>query len=294
MYQRSEGFFEGNDGSSLFYQRWAAAKPKATLIITHGQAEHSGCYHRLIDFIQNGMTEIPLEIYAWDLRGHGRSDGLRGYAEDFAEYVKDYALLLRHLDVAHASAPLYLLGHSMGALIQFRELCSEHDFQIAGQILCSPMFGLSMQIPAYKEKAAGIINLLAPKLTMGNEINFENLTRDPDILKEYEQDTLRHDRISAGVFLGSQRVMSEIRAMALRVETPTLLLMSEDDPVTSTPAALEILSRMEKAKTRSALYSEAKHELFNDICRDEVFAEFKKFLLPAQKMTNSAADLQSK
>lgn len=290
MYHRSEGFFEGHDGSHLFYQRWSSARPQATLIITHGQAEHSGCYQRLIQFLQNSLPEISFEIYAWDLRGHGRSDGLRGYAADFQDYVKDFDQFLKHLKVAKHARPLYLWGHSMGGLIQFRALCGEHDYQVKAQILSAPMFGISVKVPTYKEKAASLVSLLAPKLTMGNEINFEDLTRDIDVLREYEQDTLRHDRISAGVFLGSQKAISEVRALALRVEIPTLLIMSENDPVTNTKAALDIISRMEKAKTQTFLVPDGKHELINDIDRDSVFSEVKKFLLQAREETHTAAE----
>lgn len=290
MYHRSEGYFEGFDGSHLFYQKWSAHKPRATLIITHGQAEHSGCYQRLIQFIKDHMPEMQFEIYAWDLRGHGRSDGLRGYADDFNDYVKDYTIFLKHLGLEKSTRPLYLFGHSMGGLIQFRALCNEHAFPVTAQILSAPMFGISVQIPPYKEKAASLVRLLAPKLTLGNEISFEDLTRDIDVLREYEQDTLRHDRIAAGVFLGSQNAMSECRIMAPRVKIPTLLVMSEHDPVTNTPAALDILERMESPNTKSFLVADGKHELINDIDRESVFQEIKKFLLQAPAEKHTAAE----
>jgi alpha-beta hydrolase superfamily lysophospholipase len=272
-----EGQFKGYDGARLFFQKWATVgKSKASLIITHGQAEHSGCYQRVV----TALEDLPLDIYAWDLRGHGRSDGLRGYAKDFQEYIKDFEAFLTKLtvDMAIVSKPVFLLGHSMGGLIQFKTLCERPGLPITAQILSSPMFGVTIPVPSYKEKAAELIRLLFPKMTLNNEIAFENLTRDLDVIREYENDNLRHNRISAGVYLGAKGAISEARAMAERVKAPTLFLLPEKDLITDTQAALEIFSRVGAERKDKHLYPDRMHELFNDLGREEVFTELKSYL----------------
>ena len=50
--KRSETFFRGYDNAKLFMQKWEVNSHAATIIFNHGQAEHSDCYHRLINGFQ--------------------------------------------------------------------------------------------------------------------------------------------------------------------------------------------------------------------------------------------------
>jgi alpha-beta hydrolase superfamily lysophospholipase len=84
------GTFDSSDGLAIFFQGWAPAGPaRATLMIAHGLAEHSGRYGNVIDQL------IPLgyAVYALDHRGHGRSDGERCHVDRFDQFVDDLELL---------------------------------------------------------------------------------------------------------------------------------------------------------------------------------------------------------
>jgi len=91
-YTRSETFFKGYDQSKLFLQTWSTPEAIGTVLFTHGHGEHSECYHRLITGLDQIKDAKKWNFIGWDLRGHGKSDGLRGYAKDFNEYVLDYDL----------------------------------------------------------------------------------------------------------------------------------------------------------------------------------------------------------
>src|SRR5690348_12469763 len=74
------------DGTHLFYRAWLpAAPPQKALVLFHRGHEHSGRFQDLVD----ALALDDFAIFAWDARGHGRSPGERGYAEDFACLVKD-------------------------------------------------------------------------------------------------------------------------------------------------------------------------------------------------------------
>ena len=144
MYQRSELFFTGHKDAKLFMQKWSTKNSVGTILITHGHGEHSDCYHRLIsEFEQTNWNFI-----GWDLRGHGKSAGPRGYAVDFSEYVLDYDIFLNKClsfdDVK--SKPVILLGHSMGALVQTSALLEKKYPQtysnIKAQVLSYLMTGM--------------------------------------------------------------------------------------------------------------------------------------------------------
>ena len=70
--RRSESHLEGSGGVRLFRRSWLAPEPsERALVVIHGLAEHSGRYQDLGTwFAQRGTA-----VYAYDQRGHGRSEG---------------------------------------------------------------------------------------------------------------------------------------------------------------------------------------------------------------------------
>lgn len=275
-YSRAETFFKGYDQTKLFLQTWQHSQARATILITHGQAEHSDCYLRLV----NGLEKhLKLNFVAWDLRGHGRSDGRRGYAKDFDEYVLDYSCFTEEvfkLDFVK-NKPLITLGHSMGGLIQTCALIEKNYSQFAAQILSSPLFGLSIPVPVWKETAASVLQQFLPQITLSNEINYELLSRDLNIIKEYEKDTYRHSKISSGVFLGIKRELEKIQSRLEHITLPTFMSISDDDPIVSTKEAIQFFNELNSKNKVLKVIAEAKHELYNDTCREEVFKALAEF-----------------
>ena len=120
---RSEMFFKGFDNSQLFLQTWFHEKSCGTILITHGQGEHSECYHRVIsefNLASEQHKNLPWNFIAWDLRGHGKSDGIRGYARDVDDYVLDFECFMNSATEIKGvkQRPVVLMSHSLGGLIQ--------------------------------------------------------------------------------------------------------------------------------------------------------------------------------
>jgi alpha-beta hydrolase superfamily lysophospholipase len=276
MYKRSEGFFKGDQDTKLFFQIWENPDAQGTIIITHGHGEHSDSYHRLIKAFESDKWSF----YGWDLRGHGRSEGRRGYATEFDAYCRDYKLFLRKLLESEKikKGPVVLYSHSMGALIQLKTLLRNHDILCDAIVVSAPLLGLSLPVPLLKSKGAILLNSLLPQVTLGNEITNDMLTRDFDVIREYEQDALRHTRMSPGVFLGILESWGYVQMRAGEVRVPTLFILPENDPVVSTPKAKTFFEKIESPHKELFIYPESKHELINDINRTTVYADLKKFL----------------
>lgn len=281
MYQRSEAYFKSHDGSQLFLQKWLTPKAQGTILITHGQAEHSDCYQRLID----AFSGQHWNFIAWDLRGHGRSEGLRGYAKDFDDYIIDFQYFIEAcLKLSEVQdKPLILLAHSMGGLIQTCSLLEKSIPQASAQVLSSPLFGVSVEVPAWKDAGASLLNSFLPKITLGNEIKNEDLTRDTDIIREYEQDIYRHNKISSGVYLGFKREFPKIMSRASEISIPTFLHISDQDPIVSSPSALKFFDQISSTQKGLKIVEGGKHELYNDLPRQEVYTAVIEFLKPFQK-----------
>lgn len=277
---RHEGHFAGYQGLELFFQTWsssARSKPRGTLVITHGIGEHSECYHRTAE----SLVPMGWDIYAWDLRGHGRSDGKRGYVGNFDHYSRDLGFFLRHL---HSTGKLpesfALTAHSMGGLITLRHLLDEERGTPAPEVLTlsSPLLGVALSVPLIKDFAARALHRLVPSLTLFNEVKYEVLTRDPDFLRSYEVDTLRHEKISPAVYLGMLENIELVKKNAGRLRLPTLIQAAGHDMVVSTAATEEFFELVGSKEKQLIVYEGCYHEIFNDLERERVFKDLDAFL----------------
>lgn len=275
-YNRSEGFFEGYQNIKLFFQVWENPQAQGTVIITHGHGEHSDSYNRLVD----AFADDKWTFYGWDLRGHGRSEGRRGYVHDFDEYCQDYKIFVEKIMALEKvkKGPVILLCHSMGGLIQFKTLLRYPQIQATALAASAPLFGLALDVPALKARGASFIRAFLPTLTMSNEIGNSMLTSDPDVIREFEQDPYRHTRISAAAFIGFLESFITVNPRAHEITMPAIFMVAEHDPVVSTQAVEKFYEHIGSKKKELHLYPNAKHEIFNDTMRATVFADLKKFL----------------
>lgn len=270
-----EGFLSGYKDARLYYQLWSPTKtPRALILLTHGHGEHSGSYHRFL----SGIADADVQVMTWDWRGHGRSSGHRGFAEHFDEYLYDYELVLKLAQTIAGARPLILLGHSMGGLIQLKSFLSTADLSIKAQILSSPLLGISKNVPLVKDLGAIVLKNFLPQVTLWNEIKDEDLTSEAEIMAEYKKDVLRHAKIAPGVYLGSLEAMEFVKARADRISVPTLIQIPQEDLVVSSAKTREFAGLVHRDTVSLIEYKNSRHEIFNDIEREQVYSDIKKFL----------------
>lgn len=275
MAKRFEGQFDGHDQTELFFQTWTPENIRGVLIITHGLAEHSECYHPLA----KALSDDGWLVYGWDMRGHGRSEGKRGYVRHLSQYVDDLEIFHQMIKKKHPQVNLVFFGHSMGGLVTLRYLESKRT-EYAALCLSSPAVGLTQQVPKFKEKLAVIANRWMPTLTMYNEIKYENLTRDEAMVKSYRSDALRHDKISPGLFLSMVESFGPVLETAGEIKNPVLMQLAGEDRIVSTEASRTLFERLPNKKNQLIVYAESFHEVFNDRDRDKAVVDLKKFVNP--------------
>ena len=275
MLQRFEGQFLGADQAELFFQTWTPSQVRGTIVITHGLAEHSECYHALAKV----LADDGWQVFAWDMRGHGRSSGKRGYVMSIDSFISDFGCFLDVIRKQKSPHPPILLGHSLGGLVTLRYL-ETHDCNYTALVLSSPALGLSMPVPKFKEKLAEVAVKWLPTLTMHNEIKYTDLSHLDEMIESYSRDNLRHDKISPGLFLSMRDNFPLALAAAPDVKNPVLMLLAGEDRVASTPASQDLFERLPNKKNQLIVYPESFHEIFNDRERDRVIADLKNFINP--------------
>jgi alpha-beta hydrolase superfamily lysophospholipase len=89
------------DGSKLFYRAWLPEQPTdKAIVLFHRGHEHSGRWQETVESL--GLKDVA--VFAWDARGHGRSEGERGTAPYVATLVKDADEWVRGVCAAHGIA----------------------------------------------------------------------------------------------------------------------------------------------------------------------------------------------
>jgi acylglycerol lipase len=109
--KHTENYFVNRNSYGLYCQSWqGTGAPKANVLIVHGLAEHSGRYAKMAGYlVDNGYA-----VFSYDQRGHGRSDGTRGYINRFSDFTADLDAYVRLLCRYESPARMFILGHSMG------------------------------------------------------------------------------------------------------------------------------------------------------------------------------------
>lgn len=273
MPQRYEGQFHGSDQTELFFQTWTPDKVRGVFLITHGLAEHSECYHNLAKI----LMEDGWQVYAWDLRGHGRSEGKRGFVKTISHYVDDLEIFHKLVSKESPDKNIVMFGHSLGGLITLRFLQSKRA-KHAALVLSAPALGLKMQVPKLKESLAKFAVKWLPTLTMYNEIKYEDLTRDEEMRDSYRRDTLRHDKISPGLFLSMVENFELAARNAGEIQGPVLMQIPGDDRLVNPESAREFYEKLPGKKNQLVIYPESYHEAYNDLDRDKAIADLKKFI----------------
>ncbi|MCB0349224.1 MAG: lysophospholipase, partial [Bdellovibrionales bacterium] len=243
MIQQTEGYFAGYDKKQLYYQTWSKGNAEAIVIVTHGLAEHSGAYKL---FSESLLSKLPLDIYSWDLRGHGRSEGKRGLVGSFQEYIKDYHAFYKLVKSGNdKQLPIILLGHSMGGLVTVKFLLDyEANIEVKGFVLSSPLLGISMKVSPVKDYAAKMLVNLLPTITMNNEIDFRDLSHDLEVIKSYDSDPFRHNRISPKLYLDFLETFPKVFEAAHRIQLPALIQFAGDDRIVDKVSTLKFFNTL--------------------------------------------------
>lgn len=255
--KHTTGSFKGHNGLELFWQSWQPEQDaKGTLVLVHGVGEHSGRYENLIDhLVCRGFT-----VYGYDLRGHGRSPGKKGYIDSWEDYRQDLHLFIQQLEL-HTHQP-FLMGHSLGGLIAL-DYVSQYPQTIRGVVASSPPISL-ISGGRFFRYLAKILNLLMPKWQFGAPFKPIELSRIPAVVQAYIEDPLVHNRITARWVTEGMRTIEKLLNNAGEIKIPVLLTHGEADkvvPIKGTRTFYAILGSEDKT---FICYPESLHEPHND------------------------------
>ncbi len=283
--QMRQGYLKIADGRFLHTREWTpAAALGGPIVLVHGAGEHSGRYDRLA----RELAAQGYGIFAMDLPGHGTSPGKRGHLR-LGDAVDALARFIDKVAEEQGQKPV-LIGHSLGGLVSTL-FAADKPQAIRGLVLSSPLWGLSVRVPAWKQFVAKLLVPFVPSLTMRRPRHSGFvLSHDPIVKERYFHDPLVHFRASIGFYRELLETMARLPEVLKRLTVPLLVLQAGDERIASADAVRELFPLAASPHKRLRIFDGWYHEVFNEIDRSQAIDELRQWLhaLPAEARNKGA------
>ena len=272
--QHTEGKFTGRNNYNLYRQAWLPdGIPSAVLLLVHGFGEHSGRYSNLVNyFVPKGYA-----VYSFDLQGHGKSEGKRGYVERFSYYVDDVKTFYDKVREENKNAKIFMVGHSVGGTIA-TTYAIEHQSDLNGLIISAPFIKPGASITKLTVLMARILSVLAPKMGV-SALDASTISRDKAVVDAYINDPLVYTgkmsaRLGTELLSTMEKLPSKISGLSL----PILIMHGTADRASDPSSSTMLFDGVSSKDKTLKLYEGFYHEIFNDPERQQVFSDMEAWL----------------
>jgi alpha-beta hydrolase superfamily lysophospholipase len=272
--------FTDAHGVRIHYRSWRVPEPVAVIQLVHGIGEHIGRYGELVE----ALNAAGYSVWADDHRGHGQTGfeqhggdldrmgrpGPGGMAAAIAG-VERFGEIIRETE--GDDVPFVILGHSWGSFLT-QHVVNRHPERYDAVVLTGTAW---LQL--------GYTNLgdLNKRFARPGGTDVEWLSRDPAVPEAFEADPYTTSRTLQQLF-GWPQSLTLITRPSKRIpsELPLLIMVGSDDPVAGERSAKALLKdyvrRAGLVDASLVVYEEARHEVFNEINREEVRADLVRWL----------------
>ena len=295
-------FYYGSKGAGTIHGcRWTPEQPPVAVVqIIHGIAEY---VERYDDFARY-LNRLGFLVVAEDHMGHGKSingEGIQGYFHGgWFTAVEDSYQLLQDTRKEFPDLPYVLFGHSMGSFMTRTILEKYPDSGISAAVIC----GTGWQPKAVLNTGIGVCRMVCKqqgekkpsktleKLVFSNynkkvehpRTSYDWLTRDSGIVDRYLADPFCGFTPTGGLM---RELLTGIRyeqenLSVMKKDLPVLFIAGGDDPVGNYGKGVlrsaEAFRRAGMQDVSCKIYPLGRHEILNEINREEVYQDISSWL----------------
>jgi acylglycerol lipase len=267
------GSFRGSDGVELYQQSWhPRGTARAALVIHHGLKDYSDRYADLA----RRLTGRGIAVYAYDMRGHGRSAGMRASLDSLETTADDLALFVASVREREPGRPIFLLGHSIGGAI-VALFATERRAPLAGLIVMSPALRVD-RLP-FEVASTPVAGALLPNFPAVDTPDAQ-FSRSPDVVRAMATDPLIYHPVApARTGAGLVRALGAIWGDVESFDTPLLGMHGTDDRITDPRGTAEFVRRVRARDTTLFLYRGLYHDLLHEPERDQVMGDLEHWIV---------------
>ena len=251
----------------------AAPNAKAVAIFHRGH-EHSG----RVTHVADGLADESLSYFAWDQRGHGRSEGERGDAPSIGRLIADVDEFVAHIEqrFGFETQNLAVIAQSVGAVLVSAWL---HDYAVRVRcaVLASPAFSVKLYVPFARAGLKAIYRARG-NFFVNSYVKAHYLTHDKHRQASYDADALITRAISVRILLGLYEAAQRVVSDAAAITTPTLLLISGDDWVVEHAPQHEFYNALGARVKRREVLDGFYHDTLGESERERAFEIVREFV----------------
>lgn len=306
---------QGCDGISLHLIQWTPDDilgAKGVIQLLHGQGEYAERYTHVGQY----LTDRGYIVYAVDSRGHGKTvfspdedareeHCIPGHMADhdgWAKCVRDYGIVHALIRSEQPLLPLFLVGHSLGALMA-QDMLIEDSTRWTGAVLLGSTGGpvtltqrvieiivrLQRLVKGKRGPATWtdklVMEAFAKDIGM-QQYRSEWLSHDPEVILAAENDPMMNFPASAQHWLDLGNALKK-RAQPsnlarIGAHVPIWIASGGNCPMGQKGKAVGALEQsLRTAGVRDVslkLYEGMNHELHNELCRDEFLSDLGTWL----------------
>jgi alpha-beta hydrolase superfamily lysophospholipase len=253
---------------------WHAPEPRAVLLLQHGFGEYAQRFVERYSKLIPHLLNAGVSVYAFDMRGHGRSPGGRAVT-DLGRAVDDHLAARRRL--RDYPLPAFALGHSLGGLVTAASVARDQS-GLSGVVLSSPF--LRKEVPTWKRLLVNVLAGVGPTLLAPEApAELSGLSRIREELAFAENDPLLY-RGRAPMLLAATalRLLEDNPRLYPVWRVPTLVLHGTADTYTDPEGSREFFKAIASEDKTLHIVEGGYHELLNDTDRDETLRVLRTWL----------------
>jgi len=250
------------DGKSARVLHWAGAEGAGTCIaIHHGLGEHAGRYQAYADGLP---PEVP--IVAYDVRGHGETEGDRGVIRGMEQLATDLHAMLKPLRHLTGASQVVLFGHSMGAAAVGHYLTTQevHDF-VRGVWLSAVPAVVDMDLVRHLQRgAARLLDRFTPDATLPTNLDPEGISSVPSEIERYRTDRLVHGQASIALGRSLFDDPPKLLERGHLLTRPIRMWHGAEDPIANARGTVALFQKIAAVDKSMRILDDARHEVHHE------------------------------
>lgn len=233
----------------------AFGEPRGGVTLVHDAGDHGGRYLAAA----RAFAERGWAVALPDLRGHGRSEGVRGHSAGRLEVFRDLQSIQDHLAYRLPDAPKLLVGQGLGALYA-AAFALERPGAIAGLALLAPTWEPRYEPPAAPKGLRKLFARVGPESAGRTGTTAAALTSDVAAQRAWDADEHAHDAITLRAVEEARALARLVREGLSELDLPVLVLHGAQDAL-APPA---VSRGLQGARLEVDVLEGARHDLLHE------------------------------
>ena len=277
-------------------------KPKAIVLVLHGQAEHSSRYHSFAEC----LSSLGCIVKAHDHRGHGKTSPPKQHGhfadkDGWQRCIDDVLMHQQYIQQQHPNVPFLIFGQGMGSFMA-QEYMIRHSNTLDGVILSgtSGQPDFSTRIVRFlsylecirlgkKGRSAFIqkvINKEFNKLFHPIQSPFDWRCRQKSSVRDFIADPtcgfLCSPQMWLDIFDGMKQATLPYRQKMIRQDIPIFIIGGSHDPVGMQAGGVKKLLHqyrmIDLSNVTYAVFPNCRHDLIHEKNSNEVYESIALFI----------------